>query len=118
MLIAIAIYLFSMFGGTAKLSERVEEVVADPARCEAALEVLDRIADVEAAVGKQLEESSAALRIVHMDYEASREDYLAVLGPMQEARQDARVNLEQAWGDLRLILTAQEWVEVFPPSES
>ncbi|MFT7669165.1 MAG: hypothetical protein ACI8X5_001865 [Planctomycetota bacterium] len=117
MLIALYLLLYSFFGGTAGLSERVEDVVADPVRMEAALEALDNIAEIEAAVSKQLEETSAAFRAVHMDYGATREDYLAAVAPMQQVRNEAGSKLQDAWSGLRSALTTEEWKEIFPPTE-
>lgn len=117
MLIALSIFLFTLFGGTAEIRDRLEDTVSDPVRLEAALELLGGIEDLQAIAVAQIEETSAAFRVVHDDYNATREDYLAALAPLQKTRMDVATRLHQGWTKMHQILTDEEWVEVFPPAE-
>ena len=116
MLIALFLFLRSLFGGADMLETRVEDAVADPARRNGALEVVERIETIQDELAAEVEAASAALRRVHERHDATRADYLAVLEPLQAARRDAARALLGARADLRGILTRQEWREVFPPA--
>lgn len=117
MLIAIGIFLFTLFGGVSGVHERIEDHVQDATRREAALEVLAGIEELQADLNEQITETSRAFRVVHRNYEATREDYIAAVEPLRETRVDVGTRLRQSWLDMREILTDEEWTAVFPRRE-
>jgi len=114
MLIALFLFLRSIFGGADVLEARIEDAVADPDRRKSAIEVVDRVAVVEDALAEQTQATSEALRRLHLRHDATRQDYLDVLQPLEEARREAARGLLAARADLRRILTRSEWRDVFP----
>jgi len=114
MLIAIFIFVASLFGGTDALLERIEGSVSDPDRQASALEVIERVARLEDQLAKQIAITSEALREVHGNYGATREDYLAALKPLEDARRQVGEQLLAARTELKGLVTRDEWREVFP----
>lgn len=70
---------------------------------------------VEVSLVDQIRATSDVLPRLHRRYDATREDYLAALKPLEVARKSAARAALAARADLREILTREEWEQVFPP---
>ena len=117
MLIALAIFLAAMFGGAEALQDLIEEAVDDRGRREEAVEVVERIAELEDELAQQIEGTASALELTHAQYDATREDYLEVLASLSETRSRLSIELPAVRTELREILTKHEWRKVFPPED-
>lgn len=114
MLIALLIFLGTFLGGSTTLESRVSDAIGDEARQKAALAVVERMTKIQADLAQQLNSSAEELRRVHEQVGMTREDYLEALAPIEKIRRETTQGLFAARAELREILTAEEWSEVFP----
>lgn len=117
MLIALAIFLASIFGGAEALQDLIKDAVDDPGRRDEAVEVVERIAELEVQLEQQIADTARALELVHGQYDVTREDYLEVLAPLGETRRRLSTELPAVRGELREILTRREWRKIFPAED-
>jgi hypothetical protein len=114
MLIAIFILLGSLFGSTYDHEDKLKNIVPDSSRRAEATAVLGEITTLHARLNKAVEEGSAQIRKIHLNYEATREDYLLVLHAFEEERAEITRGLLAAHTQLHAVLSKEEWQELFP----
>ncbi len=96
-----------------QLSERTEEVIADPARAEAAQQTLAELRQEVKAFQKTFSKSGRQLNQSYKDHEADFNQALAVLDELNsgwDASQQRAIDLRF---ELRDSMTEDEWVALF-----
>lgn len=95
-----------------EMGERVESVVEDPLRAEAAQQSLDELRAEIKAFNKTFSRSGKDLEKIYKDHEASAEQMLTILNDLNvewDAAQTRAIELRFA---LKETLTQEEWSQV------
>ena len=99
-------------------SQRIRDVVEDPARAQQMLDTLDAAEASLETVVKQLEEEREQLIESSRSYEVTDEELERTLRSMQERMLAMTDQLEDAHFALRDLATEEEWSRLIRPSRS
>jgi len=96
-----------------ELSDRIEIVVQDPARAEAAQTTLARLKTEVAAFGKKFTASGRAISRSYRDHAAGRAEIEAVLDELNRDWERGQERALDLRFELRDQLTRQEWAALY-----
>ena len=126
MLIAILIGAFLYYGtgqATALAPQfdhaeaSIKKNVHDEARRKQALEIVAQMKSTETAFVKSREKSTKAVKAALSKRDASDAELRAVAAPLLGEDKQVRDRLLELQFQLRKVLTAEEWAQVYPSSE-
>ncbi|MCH8106280.1 MAG: hypothetical protein IIC58_12380 [Proteobacteria bacterium] len=121
MLILLAVYLFGGGVGASLLTpaaideigERVEVIVTDSARSEAALQTLTELKDEVESFNKLVSKSDEELRDLYEDHGADANEMITIVDESGAVWQASQVHAIELRFQLKASLTAEEWAAVF-----
>jgi len=121
MLVLLAIYLFGGGVGASLLTpaaideigERVEVIVTDSARSEAALQTLTELIDEVESFNELVSKADEELRDIYQDHGADANEMITIAEESVAVWQASQAHAIELRFHLKASLTAEEWTAVF-----
>ncbi|MEO0650600.1 MAG: hypothetical protein AAFZ65_07980 [Planctomycetota bacterium] len=113
MLIALFLFIATLFGGAERIAERLDDLIDDEGRRAAATAAVERLTATEEAFLSSLDLSVEAFSAVHRDHRATAADYNDVFEPFDAEWRAAMAELIDARTELRGLLDEAEWAALF-----
>ena len=121
MLVLLALYLFGGGVGASLLTpaaideigERVEVIVADSVRSEAALQTLIELKNEVESYNKLVSKADEELRDLYKDHGADANEMVTIVNDFGAVWQATQVHAIELRFQLKASLTAEEWAAVF-----
>ena len=125
MLIALFTAMYLLLGGATgqtaaltpaavgQMGDRVEVVVTDPQRAEAAITALGELEDEIKGFEKTFSKSSKGLHKLYEDHEANADQVMSALNELNSEWSQAQMHAIDLRFELKETLTADEWEGLF-----